>query len=222
MQRCTRVAIMSSVTCLALSLLFGGNPARLVAQISGQLNGDAATPIHAAHVTCNNNSGDAALIQNAINSGTAVILTGSCNLESTTLTIGSNFFLGGSATLTHAGSGFALASSGNYNTVKGLTFNGGGVNLSLKDQTNWTGQYGWTIEDNTFANITNGTSAVYISNVIGKGAASSISHNRFYKIWPGGIQTFLRAMPRIPAGRIACLVMDRADLECGSKWGWIT
>lgn len=49
------------------------------------------------------------------------------------------------------------------------------------------------IQGNTFRDITNGTSAVYVSNILGKGAPSSISYNNFIHIWPGGY-------PHFPAG----------------------
>jgi hypothetical protein len=152
-----------------------------------------APPSNATRVSCNGEPGDAVLIQNAIESHSVIAVSGTCNLGAKTLTFGSDFFLGGSATLNYTGSGFAVASSGNNNVVSGLTFNGGGLNLSLNDRTNWTGQYGWTIQGNTFENITNGTSAIYVSNIIGKGAESSISYNTFTNIWPGGY-------PNFPAG----------------------
>src|ERR1700733_3446292 len=149
-----------------------------------------APPSDAARVSCNDNPGDAVLIQNAIESSSAISASGTCNLGANTLTFGSNFYLGGSATLNYTGSGFAVASSGNNNVVSGLTFRGGGLNLSLNDRIKWTGQYGWTIQGNAFENITNGTSAIYVSNIIGKGSQSSISYNNFTNIWPGGYPNF--------------------------------
>jgi hypothetical protein len=149
-----------------------------------------APPSNAARVSCNGNPGDAVLIQNAIESHSAVSVKGTCNLGVKTLTFGSGFYLGGPATLNYTGSGFAVASSGNNNVVSGLTFRGGGLHLSLNDRTNWTGQYGWTIQGNAFEDITNGTSAIYVSNIIGKGSESSISYNKFTNIWPGGYPNF--------------------------------
>lgn len=149
-----------------------------------------APPVNAARVSCKNDPGDADRIQNAIASNSAVALSGTCMLGAKTLTLGSHFFLGGSATLNYAGSGFAVTSEGSNNTISGLTFNGGGVELSLNDRTNWTGQYGWIIQTNTFENITNGTSAIHVSNIIGKGAESLISYNTFTNIWPGGYPSF--------------------------------
>lgn len=219
MRKSVRAAVLCEICSLGLWLVFGGNP---VASAAKPLD----APVNSARIMCQNGPGDAALIQDAMNSRPGVVLKGTCNLGTTTLTFGSHFFLGGDATLNYSGTGFVVTSSGNYNTIRGLTFNGGGVNLSLNDRTNWTGQYGWTIEGNRFQNITNGTTAVYVANIIGKGptedasSASSISHNRFYNIWLGGY-------PNFPAGYTAdtcgtdCFLGNGAEGAVGSSGVWV-
>lgn len=194
------MSAMSYLTLICLAVCWG--LVRTSAQTPAPVQRTGATSLHPAYLTCRNNSEDAALIQEAINSHAEVVLTGNCNLGSTTLTVGSNFTLEGTATLHYApgtqGTGFAVQSDGNYDTIRGLTFDGGGVNLSLSDWTNWTGQYGWTIENNTFKNVTSnltlgGMQAIKISNILGKGpasAANSISYNRFYNIWAEGYPNF--------------------------------
>lgn len=162
-----------------------------------------AAPVNAVHVSCQNKIGDAALIQNALGSSKAVAVNGHCRLDATTLALDSDMFLGGTAKLEYAGKGYAIQSSGNNNTISGLTFDGGGINLNLNDQAAWKGQYGWRIEGNTFINVVNGTSAIYVSNIIGKGAPSSFSFNDFKNIWPGGY-------PNFPTGNSA----DNCGQDC--------
>lgn len=165
----------------------------LLAEQHQRADGVVAAPADVVQIRCYNNSGDASLIQQAVQNHSAVMVTGICNLGTSTISLNSGIYLGGSAILRYGGSGFAIASSGDGNTITGLVFEGGGINLNKKDDTNWTGQSGWTIQGNTFRDITNGTSAVYVSNIIGKGAPSSISYNNFIDIWPGGY-------PHFPAG----------------------
>ncbi len=186
MPKPSRVTAISAILYLALCLVFFGSPVVSAAQTFTP----PTPPSGAVPITCTGSVTDATTIQTAMNSKPGVILSGACNLATTTLTFGSKFFLGGTATLNYTGTGWAVASSGNYNTVTGLTFNGGGLNLSLNDTTNYTGQYGWTIEGNTFQNISNGNqAAVYVTNIIGKGPSetapdtTSISYNTFYNIW---------------------------------------
>lgn len=154
------------------------------------LHSEVAPPANTVHIQCYNNLGDASLIQDAVRNHAAVKVTGICNLGTATISVDSGVYLGGSAILRYSGSGYALTSSGDNNTVTGLTFEGGGINLNKKDEANGTGQSGWTIQGNTFRDITNGTSAVYVSYILGKGAPSSISYNSFVHIWPGGYPTF--------------------------------
>jgi hypothetical protein len=148
-------------------------------------------PATAARVSCANNSGDAGLIQNALNSKGAVVISGTCNLGGSSITMASNQFMGGPATLNYNGGDYAVYSSGSGNTIASLTFNGGGVNLN-----NGNTQAGWTIEYNTFQNITSGQDGVHINHILGEGAHSSISHNHFKNIWSGGY-------PNLPAGQSA-------------------
>ncbi len=139
-------------------------------------------------VACQNTPSDAALVQNALNTDASVSLSGTCDLGTTTLTIGSNVILYGPATLSYQGSGYALASSGNGNTVDSLTFIGGGLELSLNS--GQAGQSGWTITNNHFQNITSGSNGINIDNIIGKGPPSTISNNTFTNIWSGGYPNF--------------------------------
>jgi hypothetical protein len=140
--------------------------------------------VHASATVNCTGSGDAGTIQSALNSNSAVVINGTCAIGGTTISFGSNESITGSATINYTGSGYAMASAGDNNTVSGLTLNGGGIDLDLNS--GQTGQYGWTITNNTFRNITSGNNGVYVTNIIGKGAASTISNNHFTNIWQGG------------------------------------
>ena len=130
-------------------------------------------------LTCSNSGGDPGAIQSALNGGGTVTITGTCAIGGTTLTVGSNTTVTGTATLNYSGGGYIFQSSGNSNTITGLTLNGGGINL------NGGVQNGWTITGNTIRNITSTSGGVSI-NILGEGAHSTISNNTFTNIWPGG------------------------------------
>jgi hypothetical protein len=146
----------------------------------------AITSAFGKTVHCKNAYEDARTLQKALRAGGTVTVDGTCNLGDTTLTFDSNVVINGHATLTYTGPGYMFASSGNNNSISGLTMNGGGVHLTLNDRSTWTGQYGWSITHNTFQNIVNGTSGIFIDNILGKGAHSSLSNNVFHNIWPDG------------------------------------
>lgn len=185
---CTQLKFVLATTLVSSSLL--------LAEPHLRADGVLAPPANAVHVRCYNNSGDSSLIQQAVRNNSAVVVTGICDLGTSTISFNSGIYLGGSAILRYSGNRYAITSSGDNDTITGLIFEGGGINLSKKDQMNWTGQSGWTIQGNTFRDITNGTSAIYVSNILGKGAPSSISYNNFFHIWPGGY-------PNFPAGYTA-------------------
>jgi len=136
-------------------------------------------------VQCNHDSGDAALIQAVLDSKNAAVVSGNCLLGGTELSMAAGAFLGGSATLSYTGSGFAVGSNANGGTITGLTFDGGGIELPAGNQN------GWTIVFNTIQNVTSGRDGVYIETL--KGAATTISHNAFKNIWQGGY-------PNLPSG----------------------
>jgi hypothetical protein len=137
-------------------------------------------------VHCKNTYSDARAVQKALRAGGTVTLDGTCAIGSATLAFGSNITINGSATLNYSGSGYIFESSGNTNKITGLTLNGGGIHLTLNDYAGWTGQCGWTIENNTIQNIVSGSSGIRIDNILGKGAHSTISNNTFRNIWTGG------------------------------------
>lgn len=151
-----------------------------------------STGAYGGTVNCNNGSGDASAIQNAINSGGIVTISGSCSLGRTGLSIGSNVTINGTAALNYSGSGWLFNSSGNNNTINGLTLNGGGINLTAGHS-----QGGWTITNNTIQNITNGANGLNVANILATsgGIGNTISNNTFRNIWgaPGGY-------PNYPAG----------------------
>ena len=148
-------------------------------------------PADATHLACTNDSGDAAKIQSAINANAAVALSGTCNLGSTTITVPANEFLAGPATLDYSGSGYAIRGSQSGDTISQLTFDGGGVELSSA-----TDQAGWSVVFDAFQNITSGSDGIHVDNILGKGAASTLSHNTFKNIWSGGY-------PNFPSGKTA-------------------
>jgi hypothetical protein len=99
-----------------------------------------------------------------------------------------------------ASAGYLMQSPASNVTVSGLVLDGGGIEL-----TSGQAQSGWQIIYNTFQNITNGNDGVHVDNILGKGAASSISHNTFVNIWgvAGGY-------PNLPAGK----TYASCDTEC--------
>jgi hypothetical protein len=147
------------------------------------------TPAGAQAVACKNASGDAALVQAAVNAHAAVQLSGTCNFGSTTVTLPANVFLGGPATISYSGNTYAITGADNGDTVSQVTFMGGGIDL-----TSGGANSGWQIVFDNFTNITSGSDAVHVENILGKGAASSISNNTFKNIWSGGY-------PNLPAGK---------------------
>ena len=157
-------------------------------------------PAGAVKVACANADGDAASIQSALDQANAAVLSGTCKLGSTTLSMAANAYLGGSATLTYTGSGFAVSSNTNGGTVTSLTFNGGGIQLPAGDQN------GWSLVFLTIQNVTSGTDAIYIETL--KGAATKIAHNTIKNIWPGGY-------PNLPSGMTA----TQCDQDCLSGNG---
>jgi hypothetical protein len=184
---------------------------------SGSPSGDAGTtdggllpPANSVTVTCQNNSGDPALVQAALNKSGGIILVGTCNIGNTALTMGSSTQLFGSGSNgNNSGHGatsntviqstlstYALVSGGNDNTIYGITFDGAAIDLTGST----TG--GWIIENNTIQNVTwfpseTGTTGagspaagLFIEGVIAKspvtGASNSISQNLFLNMWTGG------------------------------------
>ncbi|MBV9269401.1 MAG: hypothetical protein JO061_24745, partial [Acidobacteriaceae bacterium] len=162
-------------------------------------------------VTCTGTPSDTTNIQNALNGGDTVTIVGTCDITGP-ITLNSNTIIQGSGSngnaneygattntkLNASGGYYILQSSGNENTITRITFQGGGIELTNDDFTNWTGQYGWTITNNTFQNITstirNRNAAIFVDNIVGKGstgcapgsacAHSTISGNYFHNIWP--------------------------------------
>jgi len=152
-------------------------------------------------VHCRNNAGDARVLQSSMNTGGTVILDGTCILGATTLTFGSNLNIQGSGSnsntsghgattntvVNYTGAGFAFASSGDNNTINGLTINGGGIHLTKNDEANYSGQVGWSITNNTIENIVSEFGGgVIIETVLGRGNPNSpntISNNYFYNLW---------------------------------------
>ncbi len=163
-------------------------------------------PANAAHVSCSNSAGDAAMVQAAIDASAAVVLSGTCNLGTTSIALPANEFVAGPATLVYSGSGYAMQGSGSGDTLSQLTFNGGGVEL-----TSGTDQAGWTIVFNTFQNITSGSDGVHVDSILGKGAASSVSNNAFKNIWSGGY-------PSIPAGQTYSTCGNECIYGTGFFW----
>jgi hypothetical protein len=173
-------------------------------QTDGGAGAEAATPppipVGATHLTCTNDSGDAARIRSAIAANAAVALSGTCNLGSTTLTLPANEFLAGPATLDYSGTGYAVAGSASGDTVSQLTFDGGGVELS-----SGTDQAGWSVVFDTFQNITSGSDGIHVDNILGKGAASTLSHNTFKNIWSGGYPNFPSGKDASSCGQDDCI-----------------
>jgi hypothetical protein len=149
---------------------------------------------------CTNTGGDASAIQSALNGGGTVTLQGTCAIGSTTLYVGSNVTVNGSATLNYNGSGYVFSStSGQNDTITGLTLNGGGINLGNSG----TPPAGWTITNNTIRNIISTSSGIRI-DILGRGAHSTISNNTFSNIWINGYPS--NAASRDSAG--GCLFWD--------------
>jgi hypothetical protein len=168
----------------------------------------AAAGIYGRTVHCRDIYGDARAIQKALNSGDTVTLNGTCQLGDRTLTFGSNVTINGTATLSYTGSGYAMLSSGNNNTVAGLTFNDGGLDLNANsgaDKSGW--QSGWTVTNNTFKNIISGANALNVENIIGNGNHTTFSNNTFTNIWPGGYP----AKPSGPGASHAIFIKNGLD-----------
>jgi hypothetical protein len=162
-----------------------------------------------ANVNCTNSASDPNALQSALNGGGTLTISGTCALGSSQISFGSNVNIQGSGSngnttghgattntvINYSGSaGYAFISGGNDNVVNGITFNGGGINLSGAI----TG--GWTITNNTFQNITNigsvnNASALYISGIIAADASGNknfIGNNQFTNIWNNGYPTLNR------------------------------
>ena len=136
-------------------------------------------------VTCNNNSGDASLIQSALNGAGNIGLSGTCAIGSTTLTIAPNTCLSAnpSATVNYTGTNYAavMNNSAPNITINGITWNGGGI---ISHRTGYVMQDNLTITNNTVQNLTaNGQDAFLIDpiqeNFLFKG-------NTIVNIAPGG------------------------------------
>ncbi len=159
-------------------------------------------PASARQVHCRNTFADAALVQKAISSSGVVILEGTCDLGSTTLSFGSGLTIQGTGqngnlsghgatsktVLNYSGNnGFIFQSAGDNNTINGLTLNGGGIHLTRWDDTRYMGQTGWTITHNTIQNVVVAAGGgVIIDAVLGRGNPNphnSISDNNFYNLW---------------------------------------
>jgi hypothetical protein len=130
----------------------------------------------ASTVNCANGSGDAGLIQSAINVGGAVSINGVCALESTAINIGTSTAITGNARLNSTGSVIFFIWADNV-SISGLTFNGAGLHLLGNPQ-----QAGFTFTNNIIQN-TNGNNGIEIDGIL---RMSNISGNTFYYIAPNG------------------------------------
>jgi len=162
----------------------------------------STTAVYGETVNCNNNAGDAALIQGALNSAGGVTIAGTCNIGRSSLSILSNTNIQGSGSngntngrgattntvINYSGPSWAFTMGGNNITINGLTINGGGLGLfggyaGPYPKTN-TGGYRFT--NNTIQNITGyDSNAIYVDHVLTYDGtnANTISNNIFRNIW---------------------------------------
>jgi hypothetical protein len=150
-----------------------------------------AAGAYGSTVNCNNNSGDSALIQSALNSagsGGTVTITGTCALGSATLVPAGPVIINGSALLNYSGGGDIVSYSGNSLVVNGLTFQGGGIHGTSSHY-----QGAWSITNCKFQNISRTAlnyAAIFIDHILAgppnTPGPNTISNNTFKNIWQGG------------------------------------
>lgn len=136
----------------------------------------AVSSVTAAGVNCNNQTGDGAMIQVAVNAGGTVVLNGSCALGNSIITVNNPVTITGSAQLNSTSANAFVVSSDNV-SISGLTFNGAGLWLN-KTPT----QTGFIFTRNTIQN-THGANAISADGILIKG---NISGNTFTGIAPDG------------------------------------
>jgi hypothetical protein len=136
----------------------------------------AVSSVTAAGVNCNNQTGDAAKIQVAVNGGGSFALNGSCALGNAIITVNNPVTITGSAQLSSTSANAFVVSSDNV-SISGLTFNGAGLWLN-KTPT----QTGFVFTNNTIQN-THGANAISADGILIKG---NISGNIFTGIAPDG------------------------------------
>lgn len=158
-------------------------------------------PLIASTVNCNNNSGDLALIQSAINAGGIVTIIGTCSITGGTITISNPVIVQGlnipvvgsqgapsfNAVVNGNGANNIFAVNSNNTTIQYLTFNAGGIQ-TLNVVSNFS------FINNTVQNVTtlgafgsgsgSGTGVMSISGAISPNVSNNIFQNLWWGSWP--------------------------------------
>jgi hypothetical protein len=137
-----------------------------------------AAGAYGSAVNCNNNSADAALIQNAVNRGGVVTISGTCVITSA-VNVNNAVTINGSGNPNLNGSGLVIVNVfANNVTINGITFNGGKIYVGLYPATNFV------FTNNTMQNVTSNWihDVLHIEGI----ANSTISGNTFLNLWATG------------------------------------
>jgi hypothetical protein len=129
-------------------------------------------------VTCLNRTGDAALLQAAVNTGGVVSLSGTCALGPTAVGIGNKVSITGTAQLNSTGPYAFIIWSDNV-SISGITFNRAGVHLIELPQQSY-----FTFTNNHIEN-TNGNDGIDVDGVL---RMSNINDNLFTHVAPDGFE----------------------------------